>query len=328
MTLWKRIYIAAILILTVNMVSGQDLTFSQFFANRLYLNPAYVGHPKHHRTRMVFRNQWLTRESPYMSYGVSYDRFYINQNSGVGINIVNDMQGFGSLNWLTADILYSYTIQVAYNAQLRGGIQAGGIFKSQNTSNLVFPDMIDPTGEIVGTPGFAGDSKLMPDFAAGIVGEWGIVYGGFAAHHLAEPIDSETNGDKINLSRKYTGHIGCNINLYKRYLFRKSLTLSPNVIYQQQGNFHQINIGTYISHQYFVAGLWLRENLGFSSHTFIFVAGYHDDKYSISYSYDFSLLEGGFRGLNTSSHEVTFGMNFQYKERSRKKIRPIKSPKF
>jgi hypothetical protein len=76
-----------------------------------------------------------------------------------------------------------------------------------------------------------------------------------------------------------------------------------------------------------VAGLWLRENLSLNSHTFIITAGYADDVFRMGYSYDFSVFQYGFRGLPTSSHEVTLGWNFEYKK-GRRKYRYIKCPKF
>lgn len=307
---------------------SQDVSFSQLYSNNLYLNPAYVGTPKYQRAQLVFRNQWLTTKSPYMSYGVSYDRYFINQNSGFGINIINDVQGNGAINKLTTDILYSYTFQISPTAQVRGGLQVGGIYRSQNTKDLIFSDMISSTGDIVGSPGFAGESKFVPDVAAGVVGEWDMVYGGIAIHHISQPIEYEDRERTINLPRKYTVNLGTEINLNRRYIFRKSFILSPNIIYQQQLNFKQISYGIYLAHEHLVTAVWLRENIGFKNHTFIFVAGYHDINFSIAYSYDFSIMQGGFRGLNTSSHEVTFAWHFEYKTTSRKKISAIKSPKF
>lgn len=325
-----RIYIIIVFVFAtcVSPVIGQDPGFSQFFSNQLYLNPAYAGNPKYSRVRMVYRNQWLTAQSPYVTYGVSYDRFFIEKQSGLGLNIINDVQGQGALNRLSADLIYSYSAQVAYNAQIRGGIQVGGILKSQNPSNLIFPDMVDPSGDIVGSPGFPGQTRAFYDFGAGVVGEWDIFYGGFAVHHIAQPVEAEFGTQQAVLPRKYTVHAGCELNLYKNYLFRNVLILSPNILYQQQQDFKQFNVGFYLSRQHFSGGLWLKENLTLASHTFVIMAGYSDDKYSFGYSYDFSIIDGGFRGINTSTHEVTFGTNFKYKARTRKKFRYIKCPKF
>ena len=324
----KKLYIALALSLTLFIGKAQDAGFSQFFSNQLYLNPAYVGHPKHQRLQLAYRNQWLVSQSPFMTYGVSYDRFFIEQNSGLGISLINDMQSLGAINNTFANLLYSYTFQIAYNFQVRGGIQAGGILKSQSTKNLVFPDMVNDDGDIVGSPGFSGESKFAPDFAAGVLAEWDYLYFGFSVHHLSEPQIGGSGENKIILPRKYTAQVGAAFNLYKRYLFRKSLILSPNIIYQQQLDIKQLNIGLYLRHHSLESGLWLKERIGFFNHTFAFLLGYHNEKYSFAYSYDFSIFESGFRGVKTSSHEVTFAMFFEYKKRSRKKTRTINSPTF
>lgn len=323
-----HIIFSLLLFTCLHFAHAQDPGFSQFFSNQLYLNPGYAGNPKYSRARLVYRNQWLTTRTPYATYGVSYDWFFIEKQSGLGLNIINDVQGQGALNRLSADLIYSYSAQIAYNAQIRGGIQVGGILKSQNPSSLIFPDMVDPSGDIVGSPGFPGQLRALYDFAAGVVGEWDIFYGGFAVHHIAQPVEARMGSQQAVLPRKYTVHAGCDINLYKKYLFRKVLLFSPNILYQQQQDFKQINLGFYLSQQNISAGLWIKENLTLASHTFVIMAGYHDDKYSFGYSYDFSILDGGFRGINTSTHEVTFGMNFKYKATSRKKFRYIKCPKF
>ncbi len=308
--------------------NAQDVSFTQPFANQLFLNPAYAGHPKYHRINFAYRNQWLTSQSPFMTYGASYDRYYIDYNSGVGINIVNDMHSLGAINNLNANLLYSYTFQVAYNIMVRGGVQAGGIFKTQNPKNLVFPDMIDEDGNITGTPGFSGQSKFAPDFATGFLVEWDDFYAGVALHHIAQPAISGIKGNRIVLHRKYSAQLGAAFNLYKRYLFRRSLILSPNIIYSQQLDVQEIAVGFYLRNNNLESGLWVKERIGFYNHTFAFVFGYHNEDFSFAYSYDFSLFQNNFRGLKTSSHEVTFSKFFEYKKRTRKKAHAINSPTF
>ena len=321
--------IAPILILLLLLCSDlfpQDPGFSQFYSNHLYLNPAFAGNPRYKRISMVYRNQWLTRESPYVTYGVSYDMFLHRRESGIGFNLVNDVQGQGAINRLSADAIFSHSIQVAYNAQIRGGIQAGGILLSNNPNALVFPDMISPEGEVVGSTGYAISTRVMPDFAVGFVGEWDNLFGGFSVHHLAQPVELH-GAQRVTLPRKYTVHAGYNFSPYRRYIFRNFLTLSPNIIYMQQQNFRRLSLGVYLNRESITAGIWLKQNLTFASHTFVFMAGYSDAKYRFGYSYDFSILKGGLRGINTSTHEVTFGVNLEYKSRVRKKFRYIKCPK-
>lgn len=324
-----RYFLGFALVLLMKQVAfSQDISFSQPFSNQLYLNPAYAGHPKYKRLQFSYRNQWLLSESPFMTGGFYYDTFFIEQNSGLGLSIVNDMQSLGAINNLNASALYSYTFRVAYNMQIRAGIQAGGILKSQSPRNLVFPDMINPDGSIEGTPGFTGQLKFAPDFATGILAEWEYLYGGFSVHHLTNPRIAGTKKNPVSIHRKYTAQVGAAFNLYKKYFFRKTLILSPNIIYQQQLDVKQIGIGIYLRHTNLESGLWLKERIGFFNHSFAFLFGYHDEKYSFAYSYDFSIFENQFRGLKTSSHEVTFCRFFEYKKRSRKKMKAVESPTF
>jgi type IX secretion system PorP/SprF family membrane protein len=307
---------------------GQDLTFSQFYSNQLYLNPAFAGNPHFKRLNLTYRNQWLQGNTPYATYGLSYDKFFPKSRSGFGFILINDVQGHGAINRASMDLIYSHTVQVAYNFQLKGGLQFGGVYKSQNASNLIFPDMIDHTGNVVGDVNFAGQSKFFPDLAAGVAAQWDVFYGGISAHHLAEPIEVDIEAAKVKVPRKYTAYLGCDLSVYKRYILRNTLIISPNIIYIKQGDFHQINIGGQLIRNELAVGIWLKENKSFNSSTFMVLAGYQNESYRIGYSYDFSLLYGGFRGIKTSTHEVTFGMNFKYKVKARKKNRHIINPKF
>lgn len=319
-----RIRLITILCLLGFRVLGQDLSFSQLFFNYLYLNPAYAGASKYARLGLVYRNQWLMAKNPYSTYGVSYDRTIRSIKSGVGVNIINDVQANGALQRVSTDFIYAYGIQTSYNSHIRGGIQSSLFANNYNLSNLVFPDMIDQNGEVTGPALNSPKPDLLYDISLGAVGDLDIFYGGIAVHHIYQV---KLAGQRIIIPRKYTIHLGCEFNLYKWYRFKQKLMFSPNIIYIHQQNYDQVNLGFYFTKSNVVAGLWLRENVDLKTHTFVFTTGYSNDQFRVGYSYDFSVFQGGFRGLPTSTHEVTFGWNFEYKA-SKRKYRYIKCPKF
>jgi type IX secretion system PorP/SprF family membrane protein len=324
----NRIALIVLIVVSSNIrLYAQDPSFSQIFFNYLYLNPAYAGASKYIRLGLVYRNQWMSAKMPYTTYGVSYDRTINSIKSGAGINLINDVQSNGVLQRTTADFIYAYGTQASYNSHIRGGIQASIILKSRNLSNLVFPDMIDANGNVAGASGLSGKTTVMYDFSAGFAGDWDIFYGGVAVHHLFQPVEASVGGQTAYLPRKYTVHLGCEFNIYKWYRFKQKLMFSPNVIYIRQQKYQQLNLGFYFTRFQLVAGLWLRENLDLKSHTFIFTGGYSNNQFRFGYSYDFGIYDKGFRGLSTSTHEVTFGWNFEYKK-GKKKFRYIKCPKF
>lgn len=327
--LYKILLIAFYLLVSNIKLCAQDPSFSQLFFNYLYLNPSYAGASKYIRVGVVYRNQWMGAKLPYTTYGVSYDRTIQNPKNGFGVNIINDVQSNGIIQRTSADFIYAYGTQTGFNSHIRGGIQASLIMKNKNLSNLVFPDMIDASGNVApnASSGLGNSTKLIPDFSAGIAGDYDIFYGGIAVHHLFQPVEASFNGQTAYLPRKYTVHVGCEFNLYKWYRFKQKLMFSPNIIYIRQQNYQQLNIGGYFTRFQLVAGMWIRENLDLKSHTFVFTGGYSNNQFRFGYSYDFGVYDKGFRGLITSTHEVTFGWNFEYKK-GKKKFRYIKCPKF
>lgn len=326
-----RKYLIIVVLFVITFTSsksfGQDPVFSQLFFNPLNLNPAYAGASKYIRFGLIYRNQWTVMNMPYTTYGASYDRTIQSIKSGVGFNIVSDVEGKGIFSRTSLDLVYAYGIQPSYNSHLRFGLQTSIIMRTRNYSGLVFPDMLDIGGNVTGTQEYPGFTSWNYDFSLGAAGDYDNFYGGVAVHHILQPVEATYMEHKAFIPRKYTLHVGADYNLYKWYRFKDELIFSPNVIYIHQGNFDQLNLGFYFSRFRVVAGLWLRENLSFNSHTFIITAGYADEVFRMGYSYDFSIFQYGFRGLPTSSHEVTLGWNFEYKK-GKRKYRYIKCPKF
>ena len=323
----KILIITVVVVVSCSKLYAQDPSFSQLFFNHLYLNPAYAGASKYMRLGLVYRNQWMAAKMPYTTYGVSFDRMVQQIKGGVGVNVIEDVQSNGAIQRTSVDFIYSYGVQTAYNSHFRGGIQTSLILKNQNISNLVFPDMISPDGTVSGSSGLSNKTNLLYDFSAGVAGDYEIFYGGIAVHHLFQPVEAKVGGQSAYLPRKYTVHLGCEFNLYQWYRFKQKLMCSPNVIYIRQLNYQQLNVGVYFSRFQIVAGLWVKENLKLKTHTFVFTGGYSNDQFRFGYSYDFGIYEKGFRGLSTSTHEVTFGWNFEYKK-GKRKFRYIKCPKF
>ena len=328
----------AIICVSKRFTYAQDPVFSQFFFNPVFLNPAYAGADKSIRMGVVVKSQWTTLNIPYSSIGVSYDQALLRFNGignrgkrttnkvGIGANIISDVEGRGTFARTNVDFVYSYGFQPSYNSSLRFGIQASALMRNRNYYNLTFLDMIDQNGTITGTSGFTGQTTSNFDLGLGIVGDWENLYGGVAVHHLLEPHDA--NSPNSYLPRKYTAHVGIDINLYSWYRRKDKLILSPNVVFIQQGRYYNmLHMGVYISYRSVVAGLWYRNNINFKGHAFMATIGYADDGLRVGYSYDFSILQHGLKGLPTSSHEVTVGWNFAYKK-AKRRYRAVKCPKF
>jgi len=307
------VVIAFILLMTTALqVKGQDPEFSQFYANPLYLNPAFAGTSEYQRVVANYRNQWPNQGNTFVTYNFTWDQFVSSIRSGIGVKLMYDRELNGVVNSINTSFLYSYHIKVNDRLFYTMALEAGFIYKQFNTSWLIFPGMIDQgTGTITGTyplP-FEEGQKIFPDFSFGMAGQLDDVYFGVALHHLTQPDQSIIEGDQVGrLPLKITLHAGTKSHQFHRGLLSREFTLSPNIIYRQQGSFKQINAGIYMKEDWLAFGLWYRNNLSLRPDALIAMIGIQKDKFQFGYSFDFSL--SNVSAYSYGSHEISLTFFF------------------
>jgi type IX secretion system PorP/SprF family membrane protein len=305
--LLKQIIMAGILIFPARCLYAQDPGYSQFFANPLHLNPAYAGTTELPRMVMNYRNQWPQKGATYTTYAVSYDQLISKKNAGLGFQITRDQELNNVINNHTASLSYSYHVKLDEESFMTLGLQGGIALKQFNVNNLVFPSGIDQlSGEISEyvSAGYSDGKKLYPDFAAGVVGQHSEFYWGVSAHHLNRPDESIMEGDQKGLVPvKWTINAGARMHRLHHGLLSRRFTLSPNVLYQQQGSFKQLNLGMYMLEKSFLFGAWFRNNLNALPDAFIVMAGFAREKFQVGYSFDLTLSE--LSNYSYGSHEVS-----------------------
>lgn len=296
---------------------AQDIAFSQFYANPLYLNPAFAGTAKCPRVNINYRNEWPSLNKTFVSYSASYDQHVAPLSGGLGLLVTQDNAGDGTLKTFNAGAMYSYQLNVNRHFSIKAGLQASYFQKSLNFDKLKFGDQInDRSGFIYPTQEQADrKSRSGVDFSAGVLGYSKKYFFGFAAHHLNQPDESFVKGPS-RLPMKLTGHIGAVIPLNGD----GDMSISPNILYQKQANFQQLNLGIYIKKSVFVVGFWYR-----NKDAFIAVAGVQTKFFKFGYSYDVTVSK-----LNNStggSHEITLSFIADCKPK-KKKFRTISCPVF
>jgi type IX secretion system PorP/SprF family membrane protein len=324
-----RILIVLTMVILFNITGkSQDAEFSQFYANPLYLNPALSGAEYNHRAVLNYRNQWPGIDKGFVTYNASYDQYIDKIHGGVGVLIDVDNAGAGILTTTQASLIYAYTLKASPNLFINMALQATFFQRSLNWSLLRFGDQIDllrnvtlPTDE---TPP-ENTSVIVPDFSAGVVFGWkSALFGGIAVNHLTEPNLAFYSQYDNNLPVKITGHLGANINLEGgSMLFEPTFYISPNILYQQQGNFHQINAGVYVARLPMVLGIWYRHNLE-NADAIIVLAGINYNDFKIGYSYDITLSE--IKSFTGGAHEISVAWQFSTKRLRR--IYPLVAPGF
>jgi len=326
--------IFSFLMLITGVSKAQDPSFSQFYANPLFLNPALAGFTECGRLNLNYRNQWPALANAYITYSASYDQNIEGINSGIGVLAMSDRQGDGALVRSNISAYYSYHLQVSEPIIISFGVQGTYYIESLDWNKLVFADQIDPTtGNISGssseTPPSSNNVSVV-DFSAGAVlayyDQW---FAGVAVHHLNQPNISFYDNSDSKLPMKFTIHGGVNVNLSQGGLGNNrpdDWVLEPQLLYMQQGGFRQMNVGLYVSRNPLVLGVWYRYDFT-NPDAVVALVGVNFSNIRVGYSYDFTVSNLG--GSSGGAHEITFAWDFCiYKQASRRKIRAIKSPSF
>ena len=69
---------------------SQDPQFTQFYANPIYLNPAFAGSNGCPRFNLNYRNEWPSLSGNYVTYSASYDQYFKNISGGIGVIATHD----------------------------------------------------------------------------------------------------------------------------------------------------------------------------------------------------------------------------------------------
>jgi type IX secretion system PorP/SprF family membrane protein len=327
-----KLYIFTLSLVFMGMLSAsaQDVSFSQYYANPLYLNPALAGSKICPRLTLNYRNQWPGVYKGYVSYSAAYDQNIRAISGGLGIIANADILGGGSINTFSGSAIYSYRLQATRSIVINAALQAGYLQYHLNWNKLVFEDQIDlATGEIKPS-GETPPSSLTigdVDFSAGVLAGYNErLYIGAALHHITMPDMAFYVGNTNRLDMKITVHAGALFDL-KQGLEGgdiEDLSFSPNIVYMQQGGFHQLNAGLYANVYPFVGGLWFRHNFE-NPDALIVLLGFQQTRYKIGYSFDFTVSRVSLR--SGGAHEVSLAWQFDCPKKEFK-YKAIKCPRF
>ncbi len=301
---------------------AQDPQFTQFYANPLYLNPAFAGTARCPRVVLNYRNQWPALSGTFVTTSASYDQDVRGIMGGLGLLVTSDQAGKGTLNTTTVSGIYSYTQAISRKFSIKAGFQATYFQKSLDWNKLTFGDMIDPRrGFVYATNDVPrGGSVGNADFSAGFLGYTDVFFVGIAAHHLTEPNESLIVGTS-KMPMKITAHAGAAIPLGVRGKYGAPKTkLSPSILYQQQAAFRQLNLGLYVDHGPIMAGVWYR-----SRDAFIALIGFHTEHLKFGYSYDVTTSK--LTTATAGSHEISLTLQFDCKKK-RRRVRTVPCPTF
>ena len=265
----------------------QDPVFARFYSAPLYLNPAFAGSVGCSRAALTYRDEWPAISGILTTYYLSYDQYVHPVRGGIGLNAYYDKEGEGIINTY-AGLIYSPVFIIKEKISIKPAIEIGYLSREINWNY------------------FGKERRSKLDLSTGILVNSKNLFGGVAVHHLTQPKEGFIEQALGRIPMKITLHVGYN---YQKEKYSK-FAISPNIIYQKQQDFRQINVGLYARYARVIFGIWYRWTHR-NSDAFITMLGLKYKKFRIGYSYDITLSK--LSNATAGSHEFTLGYLFNFK---------------
>jgi type IX secretion system PorP/SprF family membrane protein len=347
-TVFMKRGITRILVLTSLLLASyaglhaQDPQYTQFYANQQMLNPAFAGAALGPRVTLNYRAQWVAIPGSYRQTAAGYDQPLLIGKSlhGVGLLVHSDRAGEGNLSKTYVNGNYSFAVPFGrrgHEQYLRFGLGGGIEQASIDFTKLRFSDQIDPREGFVRATNEIGSNqaRFNPDVHFGLAYYNQYAWVGLSAHHLTEPYQTFISSQRNNstqLPRKYTATAGLRLPIGQPNN-PESVVLSPSILFMNQRNFNQLNIGTYLTIEPMVFGLYYRTNYNNFAGAFVAsdaiagLVGFRQGIFSIGYSYDYTISRLT-NGISGGSHELAVVVEFERNKPSVFKHRKMPCPRF
>jgi len=326
----RIIYLLILSFIIISDSFGQDPTFSQFYANALYLSPSFAGATSEYRFALNYRDQWPAVPGVFHTYSISFDKALTSFNSGIGVLATYDVAGSGNLSTTNIGLLYSYDFNINKEWHVRPGINFKFYYLGLDINKLIFNSQITGSGTspAVTPPPF--DNIADVDFATSALVYNETTWGGITFDHLLKPKTS-FYGDESTVPVKINFYGGTQILKKTRLKQKMQDVLSVAVNFQKQGKFYQSDLGLYYYKDPLIFGIWYRGIPFVTSQAgdaVIGLIGIKTAQLHIGYSYDFTI--SNLIGSTGGAHEISLVYEFNNLSigQLKKRIRAIPCPEF
>lgn len=329
----RKLSVLGVLFIWACMAVAQDPQYSQFYANPMYLNPAFTGNTEGNRMVMNFRNQWPGVLGAFISYSGSYDANLRDLNSGVGLRFSYDRARAGGLRYMETTGSYSYTIRINRTLAIRPAMSLGYVIRDIDWSRLRFGDQLITGAGTSYSTGRIDDRVTYMDVSSGALIYGKQFWAGYSAMHVNEPNNSLI-GVENQLPMRHSVHAGYNFVLKRnrKKEMLSSITVAAN--YKAQRHWDQFDFGAYFLYRPLVVGVWYRglpglkdnESTALNHDAFVFLAGIDMNGWKFAYSYDMTVSR---LWLNTGgAHEISLIYEWYKPKRRKRKFVMAPCPEF
>mgnify|MGYP000038245619 CR=1 FL=1 len=272
----------------------QDPMYTQFFSNKIVVNPAYAGTRESFSAVGLHRHQWAGIEGAPRTTTVSLHGPIEKWNTGLGLSLVHDQLG----------IQRNYSIKLAYAYRIKtkiGTISLGidGQYKKQD---MLWMDSNPLTSDDSYIP-YGNNTAWIPNFGAGIYIYKKNYYVGLSVPKLIQNEVDYSNASSVitnNYQRHYFGMAGVHLPLSSEFALKPAVLAKYEVNSPLEMDF---NLMAIFSEKFWI-GMTYRTNDSFDAIMQIHL----ENGLRIGYSYDFTTTQ--LNRVNTGSHEIMIGYDF------------------
>jgi len=283
-------------LLASSAFAQQDPMYTQFFSNKIVVNPAYAGTRDAISLVDLFRNQWQGFGGAPKTTTLSVHTPIRSINSGVGLSLIYDQIGIQrSFNFKFA---YAYHLKTSLGTLSMG---LDGQVKKQdmlwNQSNpLESGDLEIPYGQ---------NSLTLPNFGFGLYLFEDNYYVGLSAPKLLENATNYNDAGQSFQRRHFFAMAGVIVPVNKNF------QLKPAILAKYEFNSPlelDLNVMAIFNQKFWFGGTYRTND------SFDLITQYHmSNNLRIGYSYDFTLTK--LSRVNSGSHEIMIGFDFNKKKR-------------
>lgn len=158
----QRLPVFILLIFLVGVLYAQDPIFSQYYTNKMYLNPALTGFEGGMTINTNYRNQWYRidgRDAEFTTKSVGVDFDIPCQKSSFGLLYVDNIEGIGEFRRQRLGLSYAFrprpqSGRLFDEFEWAIGIKTAYSWQSINWNRFIFSDQLDVFGPTGGLSGF------------------------------------------------------------------------------------------------------------------------------------------------------------------------------
>ncbi|MBC5774590.1 PorP/SprF family type IX secretion system membrane protein [Pontibacter sp. KCTC 32443] len=311
------------------VATAQDVHYSQQYANRLYLNPAFAGLNHDWSVSISHRTQWPALNGAFLTNQVAADLLLPNTKSAISLLLLQDKAGIGGLQKLAASAGYAYHTPLTDRIALSAGLQATVASLSINFDNLVFGDQLSDNGQVAVTTAEANtfEPTQYISFATGALLYTNQLWLGLTAAHLNKP--AYGFGEKTSLPMRFTVNTGYKfyVSSYQTNGGEAEFSITPTATFTHQKNFNWLSAGLYTNYTPVSLGLLYKgvpvtgdQN---QEQALAVIAGLQLNQVKVGFSHDVGISDFSRQSGGATEISIVFerlGTDKVFRSRSRSKI--------